>query len=65
MPQEYSFEQRHEIEGRATGNSQLQLEKRALVKSINSLEYAPSYAHFYGYQRNYLKLITQLHENYE
>jgi len=39
MPQEYSFVQRHEIEGRATGNSQLQLEKRTFVKSIKSLEY--------------------------
>lgn len=38
MPQEYSFKRWHEIEGRAIGNSQLQLEKRVLVKSINSLE---------------------------
>lgn len=48
MPQEYSFERWHEIDGRAAGNSQLQLKKRDLMKSINFLEYMPSYARFYG-----------------
>lgn len=59
MPQEYSIRTRwHEIEGRAIGNSQLQLEeKRVLVKSINFLEYVSSYAHFYGFQQNLMELL--------